>query len=99
MKELELEKAKQIYGGAVPFAAIYLGIGAVMLSVAVIKIFFAEEGKLKLPFGFEISFEKSERLPNEEGNGTTLATWNTNSIRQGQTSFISHGIDPLTHVG
>lgn len=96
MKELKIEEANQIYGGAVPFAAIYLGIGAVMLSVAVIKIFFAEEGKLKLPFGFEIAFEKSDRLPTDEGNGTSVATWNTNAIRSGQTSFISHGIDPLT---
>lgn len=96
MRELEINEAEQIYGGAIPFAAIYLGIGAVMLSVAVIKIFFAEEGKLKLPFGFEVSFEKSDRLPTDDGVGTNVATWNTNAIRQGQTSFISNGIESLS---
>lgn len=98
MEELTEMEAKQTYGGAIPFAAVYLGPGAGMLAVSIIKIFFAEEGKLKLPFGFEINFQKSDRLPTDDGVGTNVATWNTNSIRNGQTSFISSGIDPLTRL-
>ena len=68
MEILKEEEMKEEYGGAIILLTAKI-LGLALLSVAIIKIATAEDGHIKMPFGFDIKFSKAKDItPNLEGS-------------------------------
>jgi hypothetical protein len=61
MEELKYEDYKDLKGGAVLITAFYV-VGVLLLATATAKVAFSSKAKIKLPFGFEISFEDAQSM-------------------------------------